>query len=246
MSIRLEDFLENPNLLTKELSLKNTIDTIIDDVGITNLPLTEDEIEKFRFPSDDDYYNEHLVTEIPDYLINDPEVVGYPSLEMQDDIYQWVRQYLPLQNYSIKDLGAGRGDFFNSFMNYHGIEYIGIESRESLVAAGKKKYSDINLIHGDFLKEDIQTDYTICIGTLNDRHGEDKWKYFNKILNHSLSNTNNAVIFVLSSNMDDLDNFYDYPMNELFENLPSNLPCKVDYSMFQDIYVLVVYVQPFT
>lgn len=225
MSIRLEDYLENPNLLIKQLSL-------------------EEEIEEFRFPSDDDYYNEELTNMIPDYLLFDPEVVGYPDLEMQGQIYDWVYEELDSGKCSVKDYGCGRGDFWSGNRFVYG-GYVGIENKESLVEVAKKKYPHINIIQGDFLEQDLQTDYTICIGTLNDVHGFDKWEYFNKTLKKALETTNIAIIFILSSNMDGIDGFLDYPLNELFQNLSPELPIEIDYTKFQDIYKLTVHIGSF-
>jgi hypothetical protein len=51
--------------------------------------------------------------EIPDYILNDPQQVGYPDKEMQDEIYGWVMEWLSFQPhtslpYIVKDYGAGR------------------------------------------------------------------------------------------------------------------------------------------
>lgn len=187
---------------------------------------------------------------LPNYLINDPQVVGYPDLGMQEEIYNWVKESLPIHNYSIKDFGCGRGDIYpillkNLFDDSVGIQYFGIDSRKSMIESGTTKYPGIQLIYDDFLEIDLQTDYTICIGTLNDRHIYDKWNYFNKTLNHALSNTNSAIIFVLSASNDGFEESLEYPLSELFENLSSDFPIKVDYTKFKDIYKLTVYIDSF-
>lgn len=178
---------------------------------------------------------------VPDYLLNDPEVVGYPDSEMQNEIYQWVMDGLPFGGFTIKDLGAGRGDFYSE-VNPDVVKYIGFESKESLVVAGKQKYPNIELIHGDFYNSDLVTDYTICIGTLNEDIGLDKWEHFNRTLNHAINTTKTAVIFVLASNMDDTPGYFDYPIHELVQKLPEGTRFNIDYTRLEDIYVLTVHI----
>ena len=184
---------------------------------------------------------------IPEYLLNDPEVVGYPDLEMQQGIYDWVLRDLPVSGYSIKDLGAGRGDFYGH-MNGLSIKalpsprYIGFEEKESLVVAGRRKYENIELVQSNFFDSDISTDYTICIGTLNEDHGNDKWDYFNKTLKHCLYTTKVAAIFILASNMDGFEGFLDYPMPEVLSYIPKDVRFTIDYTQFEDIYKLTVHI----
>jgi hypothetical protein len=177
---------------------------------------------------------------IPDYLINDPEVVGYPSFDLQSTIYNWVAEDLPIHSkYSVKDFGAGRGDFSQYISK--GTDYIGFETKTSLVLAGKQKRY-VNLINEDFMHSDLITDYTICIGTLNEDHGNNKWEYFNKTLNHAINTTKTAIIFVLSSNMDGLEGFLDYPIDEIIQNMPKGLRFNIDYTRLEDIYKLTVHI----
>ena len=218
---------------------------------------SNDSYTALRFPSDDDYFNEDLIVperpiEIPDYLLNDPEIVGYPDLEMQEEIYEWVKESLPIHNYSVKDFGCGRGDIFNVltknlFDDVVGVEYFGIDNRISMIESGESKYLHLqcHFINNDFLEVDLQTDYTLIVGTLNDKHIYDKWDYFNRTLNHALLNTKEAIIFVLSANNDEVDSQLDYPLHELFQKLSTNLPIKIDYSRFKDIYKLTVHIGSF-
>lgn len=209
-----------------------------------------------RFPSDDDYYNEGLKKSVeqfewenlPEYLFTDPEVVGYPDEEMQSRIYDWVLDDIRNKS-SIMDYGCGRGDFYgHARMNGYSLDYTGFDNRQVMVDVGKKKYKDyiigFNLLNFDFaLPWNLEpVDYTICIGTLNDNHGQDKWEYFNRILNNALSNTRTSIIFVLSRNFDGDPNFLDYPFEELFQHLDKNLRFEIDYTKFEDIYKLTVHI----
>lgn len=196
---------------------------------------------------DTNYVESPIVSnlEIPDYLLNDPEIVGYPDKEMQDEIYSWVSQSIPWGEYSIKDLGAGRGDFYGHLLSERDNvipNYIGFEQKQSLVMAGKSKYNNIKLVNTDFFTSENETHYTVCIGTLNEDHSFDKWKYFNKTLNYALNSTKVAIIFVLSSNMEGIVGFLDYPIPELVSRLPKELRFSIDYSKLEDIYKLTVHI----
>lgn len=204
-------------------------------------------LEDVRFPSDDDYYNEDIQpsSEIPEYLLNDPEVVGYPDNEMQSQIYDWVLGGIASRS-SIKDYGCGRGDFYGYIEKYgyshHHITYIGYDINPNIINVGRVKYPQCQFWLNDFQNVTAESDYTICIGTLNDNHGQDKWEYFNRTLNNALVNTKVAIIFVLSRNFDNNPNFLDYPFEELFQHLDKNLRFEIDYTKFEDIYKLTVHI----
>jgi len=213
--------------------------------------------EKAQFPSYDDYYNEGLEKSveqynrevhevIPDYLLHDPEIVGYPDLEMQAQIYDWVLGDIQNKS-SIYDYGCGRGDFYGHAISYgYTINYLGFDTKQVMIDVGLKKYGvlNCNLLNFDFSAESnlSPVDYTICIGTLNDNHGQDKWEFFNRTLNNAISNTKVAVIFVLSRNFDNDPNFLDYPFEELFQHLNKNFRFEIDYTKFEDIYKLTVHI----
>lgn len=198
----------------------------------------------FSFKSEPDTF--------PEYLLNDPEIVGYPDEETQEEIYEWVNSKLPKHHFSIKDLGCGRGDFFRVLMRHNGysddrigIDYFGIDNNPNLIRVGQQKYPELKLIYSDFNDVSIQTDYTICIGTLNDDHNLDKWEFFNKTLNHTLNNTKTAIIFVLQADCYGEPGHLDYPIHELIEKLPSGTRFEIDNSKFEDIYCLTVHIGQF-
>lgn len=189
---------------------------------------------------------------LPSYLLSDPEIVGYPDLEFQEQIYSWVNDSIPTQGYTIKDLGCGRGDFFGYISKreaweekFKDIHYFGIELNPNLCTVAKQKYPEINVLNNDYFDTDIQTDYTVCIGTLGDNLGQDKWENFNKTLNWAINNTKISVIFILQRDCYGNEGFFDYPFGELFANLDPNLKFKLDYSELEDIYKLTVHIDGF-
>lgn len=262
--MKLEDFLKPPSNKYNLNSPTEDYDPPIreGDIGITiedlpgklesNQPDVENdffhEINKTVANNIDKQFSGEL---FPDYLINDPEIVGYPDKEMQEEIYEWVIESLPSHNFSIKDLGSGRCDFYDYMsISYgtrinasSGISYHGIDSNPNLCNVAKYKYPNVNVINNNYFDVNLQTDYTILIGTLNTNNGNsDKWDNFNKTLIYALNNTNKAIIFVLARNMDGLDGYFDYPFEELFQHLHPALKFTIDYSKFEDIYKLVVHI----
>lgn len=186
--------------------------------------------------------------ELPDYLLNDPQIVGYPDEQFQEEIYLWVAAKMNSINYadefSVKDLGCGRGDFTWVTRGWT-IDYIGIDSNPNLIQVGQQKYPEIKLINSDFNDVSIKTDYTICIGTLNDDHGLDKWEVFNKTLIHSLNNTKTAILFVLQANCYGEEGHLDYPIHEVVQRLPEGTKFEIDNSKQEDIYLLTVHIGSF-
>lgn len=203
----------------------------------------EEELQN-RIDLEQETFAEELTSiEIPPYLLDDPEAVGYPTDEFQTEIYNWVLEYVPSFTIkTVKDFGCGRGDFGkNFFPNY----YTGIDLNKIIVDTGRKKYPTFNLIHGDYLKCSLQTDYTVCIGTLNSFTGIEKWEWFERTLKVALDTTNEAIVFILSKNSE-LEGYLDYPISETISRIPTELPFKIDYTKFEDIYALVVYKQPYS
>lgn len=180
---------------------------------------------------------------LPEYLINDPEVVGYPDIDLQEAIYAWVLSDLPMGGFTVKDMGAGRGDFYGYSKNKLGsVSYTGFETKKTLTTVGLEKYKDIILLQDDFFNYDMETDYTICIGTLNEDNGIDKWEYFNKTLIHCQKTTKKAIIFILSANMGGLQGFFDYPLHEILSHIPTDIRFTVDYTKLEDIYKLTIHI----
>jgi hypothetical protein len=181
--------------------------------------------------------------EIPDYLVNDPELVGYPDLEMQEKIYNWAIQYLNFSEKTVLDVGAGRGDLFNVLNQFNLKSYIGIEERQALCYVGVSTHTDprFSLINANYFNIEYKADIAFVIGTLNSTSTTTKWEDFKKMFNKLYSEINECVIFIVNNHS--LDGFNDYPFNELFTNLllTNNIPFTIDYSKFEGIYKLTIY-----
>ena len=195
---------------------------------------------------DMDFIHEEPIIEIPDYIINDPEIVGYPDEQFQNDIYQWALGWY--YNDTIVDVGCGRGDFYQKIDDYDDPKYTGFELNEVLIRAGRIKYPEINIKNENFLDYDGNNfDRIFFIGSLNQDYGFydtstfwGKYDYFKKVLFHSLKHCNKSLIFIL---LQDAENdFIAHPISEVTSILTKeNLPFHIDYSKFNGIYKLEVF-----
>lgn len=181
--------------------------------------------------------------EIPDYLISDPEVVGYPDLYMQEKIYDWAIQYLNFSGKTILDIGAGRGDLFSVLQQFNLKSYVGIEQRGALCLVGSNQHNDprFTLMNADYFQINAKVDIAFVIGTLNSINTDDKWAMFKSFFDKLYSEINECGIFILNSTSE--DGFNSFPFSELFTELlsASNIPFTIDYSKFEGIYKLTVY-----
>lgn len=202
---------------------------------------------------------------LPDYLLTDPEVVGYPDLEMQENIYEYALMGVlplvldPVSPIAVVDIGAGRGDLraylerrYNGSLV--GLDYFGYELNFIHVTAAKQKYG-IEILVSDFANIEYNfKGWGFCIGSLNDDYGlfppdspREKFEYFRKLLDSCLRNISDGTVFILLNETDENQpNLIPFPISEMVEFLDSeytDVAYNLDYSRFQGIYKLIIYNQ---
>ena len=185
---------------------------------------------------------------IPEYILYDPEIVGYPDKEMQEDLYRWTLQEIcPLTGFfSILDIGAGRGDLQKYIERAYPevmLQYHGIESNPNLIQAAETLGNRVVL--GTFGKneKDNIVEWAVCVGSLNEDYDMTgaKWDAFNNMLQKSLVSISKGIVFILLA--EDAD-FVVYPIPEMVSYLAEkypNIPFKIDYSKFNKIYKLTIF-----
>ena len=203
---------------------------------------------------------ENVSVQNTDYIRYDPQIVGYPDTEMQEQIYAWAAEVLPIVGLiDVVDIGAGRGDFYK-FLSVNkpnlNVMYDGFETNQILAKAGNEN-GVVNLHNRNFVANVSGQDQTLsqwngwafCIGSLNVNYGwEDKWEQFDLILNHSLKWVSQGVVFILNHYADD-ETYQCYPIEEMIPFLSEtypNIPYKLDYSKFDGIYNLTIYNNKFS
>lgn len=202
-------------------------------------------------------------TRIPEYLLTDTEVVGYPDLEMQENIYSYaIRTVLPAfldttDPIDVVDIGAGRGDLRGFLARKYadneglsGINYYGYELNSIHRNIAMQKYG-IFLSGKEF--SEVRASFKgwgFCIGSLNDDYGlfdlseESKLFYFRKLLSNALDIISEGVVFILLNDNRSDSNLISFPVSSIVRLLEEHFPdiaYTVDQSSFHGIYRLVVY-----
>lgn len=192
---------------------------------------------------------------IPDYLINDPEVVGYHDDEQQKNIYYIATSgKLSLDGTtSILDLGCGRGDLYE-FLKTYGVtyKYTGIDNTNTLILAGRTKYPDANLISATYHNLDnlieYKSDWVFNVGNLNLNYGYasaefSKFDELANLLEISMTVANIGVTFVLLEDNLGNESYISYPIHEVALLLKNRFPMykyNINYSEIANVYVLNV------
>lgn len=164
----------------------------------------------------------------PEYLVKNPEAVGYPTLEFQEDIYRISVQGV-FNSYitSVLDIGCGRGDFGSYIKRLVNpdIEYTGIDLNSLHIDIGKKKFSNVGkfeLLAGNVLEYSHTADICILNSIFDsnyDNHVEDKYEYFKKILTKALDISTLGVVIVALNDRFENEPYITYNMSEIVQIL---------------------------
>lgn len=231
--------------MTREIKLEDllTAPAEADSFFVTDLgdsqSLSDAMIDRMNNAVDDFLPDE--TDKIPDYLINDPQVVGYPDAEMQDDIYRWVSLSIDKLT-SVKDLGCGRGDFARYLQSIawpNNVEYIGIDQNPVMIAAGRQKYPNVDLRCGTWFNFKEKTDYTVCIGSLEEYNQVDAIHFFQRTVQYAIETTDVKAIFVFTLDGDNAE-LANWLSTGLISWL-SGYPFELDYSRYSGICKMTLY-----
>ena len=174
----------------------------------------------------DEFYEQPL----PDYLINDPEVVGYPDAEFQEMIYAKVVSEL-IGCEDVIDLGCGRGDLY-PIVDAFGIQYTGVDRLESMKKVAEQKYTGINFLCQEWYDPLYMTsDAVVVAGSADDLSS------FADLLNISLGYAKKKVVMVLSEDI--------VPIQNVVFKRPHDTPYKIDASFASGVYILTIWKNSF-
>ena len=144
--------------------------------------------------------------EDPEYIMNDPEMVGYDDKEQQAEIYEFAVEEIE-QGESILDFGCGRGDLHEYLYQRDGEEpkYKGVDINSPLINAGLKKYApDIQIENRDWfdLDSSYKSDWCVNIGSLCTRYDgaeHDNFTHVTKTLDKMMSLCDTGSVLILFS-----------------------------------------------
>ena len=200
-------------------------------------------------------HNEPEPERLPAYILDDPEVVGFPDKQMQENLYEYAtRGVLPLNlednnSLIVVDIGAGRGDFkrFLDMRYPYQISYIGYEINSIHRQAAKQKY-EIDLNATEYSKtNDVRNAWAFCIVSLHEDYGiydsNTKYEYFEQLCKVALTNNLLGVVFILFST-DDGTNLISHPPQKILDIVLQFAPdvrYYLDATTFPGIYKLAIF-----
>ena len=163
------------------------------------------------------------------------------------------REHRIKEVYSILDVGCGLGHLyeFSKKCSYY-INYTGLDISEVFVKACKNKYSDIEFIQRDILKENRpeseKYDFVIMNGVFTEKLNlqyDQMWEFFTNMLKKAFEYCDKGMAFnVMSKDVDwERDDLFHVPLNQLSawltQNLTRNFIIRYDYGLYEyTVYVI--------
>lgn len=191
----------------------------------------------------------------PDHLISSPEVIGYPTLEFQENIYRLSAQgvFDPSIN-SILDIGCGRGDFgsyLKKVVNSE-LDYTGIDMNPLHIDIGKYKFKDFqkfNLIAENVLNYSGTHDICVINSIFEnnyDNHSESTYDYFKKILYKALDISDIGVVIVALNDRFKNEPYTTFNMAEITSILTElELKFSIENTEFSNVFKIMIHKQTF-
>lgn len=197
---------------------------------------------------------------ITDYMLTNPNLVGYETPEQQESIYRMAAHGFNIA--SMADFGCGRGDFgsYVSKVINPNVKYIGIDTNKLMIDIGATKYSSTlpNLEFKQFNcfdlsaeepEADIMSEWVFNVLNLSIPYGNTSLgpkEQLDKLIDISLAHCTVGTVFILINTRSKFDGYYQYPQGGLIQVLESkNLRFSIDNSEIMDIYKLVIFKQTY-
>lgn len=154
-----------------------------------------------------------------------PATLGWGENGRQHLRFCHLYQVGQMQGKSVLDVGCGFGDLYGYLVS-RGWEghYTGIDMVPELIAEGKSRYADAELINADFESFNFQRqfDYVLASGIFNLRlSSEDNWSYITRVLSRMFELAKVAVA------VDFMTTWVDFQRPEAFHTDPAELLNKI-------------------
>ncbi len=195
------------------------------------------------------------VPQYPEHLINSSEIVGFPTLEFQEDIYRLSAQgVFDPSIKSVLDIGCGRGDFGSYLKRVvnQDIEYTGIDINPLHIDVGKSKFKDFtnfNLVSGNVLDYSNTADICVINSILEnnyDNHVIDKYEYFKKILIKALDISDVGVVIIALNDRYENEPYITHNMADIVTILTElELKFSLENAFYPNVFKLMIQKQNF-
>ena len=135
----------------------------------------------------------------PEYLFNDPRVVGWLSVQEQEALFSGLLLFYNPSTQTLLDVGCGRADLYDYIKRIFQLEYYdlytGMDMNPNILDIAHKKYSGLNLISSDILNDEVDDkfDWVVGSGLFNLNDHPDMEEYSKKIIDKMLSKANIGV-----------------------------------------------------
>jgi len=228
-----------------------------------NAPVEPDEKREVEIPPEQ---KTMLTSTMPDHLLNDPQSVGYPDQQTQEDIYRnAVFGILAGGPETVLDVGCGRGDFGHYIRSTisSDIIYQGIDTNDIMIEAGRQRYADMlstsdgkfNLETKLFDVEDLtetqnKYDWIFHVTNMTVNYGYivpfDQYEYLERVIDKSIRESNKGSVFVLLNDHNSTDTYLHYNIGAIANMLHERgVKFAIDNSDFPNMFKLIIFNNPF-
>jgi SAM-dependent methyltransferase len=142
-----------------------------------------------------------------EYLLNDPRIVGWTSVNEQFTIYSAFTMFYDAKSQSVLDVGCGRADLYGYLTNVYEnpyLRYYGVDENPNMVSLAKSKYPNVQVEHINILDMpmEIKYDWVIASGLFNYPKNNDI-EYVKTIIDSMMQKSSNGIAFNFITSLPD-------------------------------------------
>ena len=164
------------------------------------------------------------VEKLPEYLLTDPEVVGYTDPDSQNQFYNWAFDTTGVMgDQLILDQGCGRGDFLQKL---NGLRYIGIDINPIMTKIANEKYPGYNFQTFDWLEyNNPEVDWAFNIfGMLKPKYDSqqnltDKYQLLKDTIEATTSYVKKGFVLLLLADNGGVEEYQHFELSKVVELL---------------------------
>lgn len=192
-------------------------------------------------PATEEVESETPTSALPEYLLTDPEVVGFTDTESQYNFYAWALTGIDVVEKTVLDQGCGRGDFYN-IIAARGGTYTGVEFNPVLCKAAEE-LGHKSIYNEDWFNIDAEFDWVFNIfGMLQPygAQGDDSLELLNRTIEHTLPNVKEGMVLMLIADNSGVESYNQHKIADVVGLLPDHRYI-IDRSINSSIFKITIY-----